>query len=195
MTPEVGRGTRISLAKKYASPDDVRIRSSGYEKCLQCGRCTASCPAAYAFGDYAPRDIMRRLSLGEIGELARSEDIWKCGQCYSCHARCPRNNSAGLAILALREYALKHGIAPESIKRLASLIKNNLYDKGEILLPSTFAQNGRDKVGPRTYARYLENLDKRVKLGYCRDDARKVPIPEESMAEIRAIIDLTYAGE
>ncbi len=50
-------------------------------KCLQCGRCTSSCPAARVFEGYSPREIMRRVQDGEGDDLVHEDVIWLCGQC------------------------------------------------------------------------------------------------------------------
>lgn len=157
---------------------------------MQCGRCTAGCPAAYVFEDYRPRDVMRRLAIGDT-EKAMSELAWRCGQCYSCRSRCPRNNSTGLAVLALREEAVRKRIAPESVLSAGRIIKDNLYRKGETFLPSMLTPQIMDEMGPRTKKRYLDNKDKRIRIGYLSDDARAVPLPPDAMEEVREILRLT----
>lgn len=182
---------RITLKEPRQAIKDVRLDStSGYEKCMQCGRCTASCPAAFTYDDYRPRDIMRDLQLGNRDSLTRI--LWRCGQCYSCAARCPRNNSVGAGILALREAALASGRAPASVKNMAAVIRKNLYDRGETFLPKDFTFLG--EFGPRTVSRCKDNPDKRERLGFDRDDARAQPIPEHAMGEIRALLDMTWPG-
>jgi heterodisulfide reductase subunit C len=191
MTLKARKTKRVPLSKKDDFTDDTRINSCGFEKCIQCGRCTASCPAAYVYGDYSPRNIMRELQLGELKKVAAGDDIWKCGQCYTCRSRCPRNNTAGMAIVALREYALKSGNAPENIKLVASTIKKNLYEKGVTFLPATLSDKMAKKFGKKTYSRHKNKLDKRAKIRYPADDARKEPVPECAMDEIRAIMRMT----
>jgi len=183
--------TRIALKKRAESDDDPRLsHACGFEKCMQCGRCTASCPAAYIFEDYRPRDVMRRLQLGDTSSL--SPALWRCGQCYSCAARCPRNNSVAAGILALREAALSRGTAPENIKNVASLIQRNLHGRGETFLPATF--DFLSEFGPRTVARCKDNPVRRARLGFDPVDARPAPIPGDAMAEIRTLLELTGFG-
>ena len=183
--------TKIALKRHDRAIADPRLgHTCGFEKCMQCGRCTASCPAAYIFDDYRPREVMRKLQLGDIGSLMPV--LWRCGQCYSCAARCPRNNSVGAGILALREAAISRGQAPENIKNVASIIRKNLYGRGETFQPYMF--DFLDEMGPRTIARCRDNRDKRVRLGFDRDDARTMPIPDDSMAEIRALMEMTGFG-
>jgi heterodisulfide reductase subunit C len=182
---------RVTLKKPEKFAADIRLdHTCGYEKCMQCGRCTASCPAAFQYDDYRPRDVMRKLQLGDRDAVTRI--LWRCGQCYSCAARCPRNNSVASGILALRESAIKAGEAPEAIMGVAALIRKNLYERGETFLPYMFDFLG--EFGPRTMERCKDNRIKRVRLGFDPDDARTQPIPEDSMAEIRMLLDATWPG-
>jgi heterodisulfide reductase subunit C len=179
---------RVSLKKRNWPSEDFRLEESGYEKCMQCGRCTASCPAALVYDDYRPRDVMRMLQMGDREALMKI--IWRCGQCYSCAARCPRNNSVGAGILALRESAMAAGHAPEAIKAVAATIRKNLYSHGETFLPAMLSFLG--ELGPRTTLCCRDNLSRRARLGFDRDDARAEPIPESSMKEIRDLLDMTW---
>jgi heterodisulfide reductase subunit C len=172
---------------------DPRMSSCGYEKCMQCGRCTASCPAAYAFGDYLPRIVMSRLALGVTDTLA--DAVWRCGQCYSCRARCPRNNSVGEAVLALREKFVAEGRIPDTIKNAAGLLIKNLHSRGETFLPQMLTDDLLREFGPATYSRCRGNLEKRALLGYEKDDARACRIPDDAMKEIRHILKATGCGE
>lgn len=178
---------RIRMEKATEGILDSRLNACGFERCMQCGRCTASCPAAYMYDDYRPRDVMRKLQLGDFKGLM--QNVWKCGQCYSCMARCPRNNSVALGVLAMREASIAMGLAPEGIIAVASMIRKNLYERGETFLPYMF--NFLNELGPRTYARCHNNDKKRVRLGFDREDARMRRIPKGSMAEIRKIMEMT----
>ena len=189
--PEIEAITRIMLKKDKKSVKDIRFKKSGFKKCIQCGRCTASCPAAYLYADYKPRDLMRRFMLGEVYTEEINELIWKCGQCYSCRARCPRNCKAGLGVLALQNKSVLEGSAPSEIIDISEKIKKNLYFKGETFLPLTMDINLLKEFGEQTYNRCHDNGVKRKRLGFIGDDTRIVPIPEESLQEIREIMKLT----
>jgi heterodisulfide reductase subunit C1 len=194
--PAEGNINRIKLKKCKDNVRDPRFNKSGYKKCLQCGRCTASCPAAYMYDDFRPRDMMRRFSRGEAHSRKMGELIWKCGQCYACRARCPRNCNMPLAVLALRTEAVQDGTAPESIMKVHVAIKSNLGSKGVTMVPAMFDDDLLRSFGARTYGRCSGNLVKRARLGYALDDARRVPVPDKSLQEIRDILKLTgYTGE
>ena len=64
--------------------EDVRFRE-GLKACLNCGTCTAICPAA-EFYDYQPRkivDILQTKDEEQIEALLKSDTIWYCGECMS----------------------------------------------------------------------------------------------------------------
>jgi len=94
---------------------DIRY-VDGLKACMNCGVCTAICPAA-EFYDYDPRDICNILmskDMETIEGLMKSDLIWHCGQCLSCKTRCPRGNVPGLLISLLREVSIKLGYFTES---------------------------------------------------------------------------------
>lgn len=165
-------------------------QSIGFMKCIQCGRCSASCPAALIFEDYTPREIMRRLMMGDVEALISGKDIWKCDQCYSCAARCPRDNSVAKAVLVLRGHSLKEMEPSESIKQIEASLKKNLYNSGETILPSTLPLP-LGVLGDRTRERCSDNAKRKERLGYAGDTARASAIPEDAMAEIRILLEKT----
>ena len=169
----------IKLDKKKSSMDDLRFKKSGFKKCIQCGRCTASCPAASFYPDYKPRDLMRKFTQDEFYTDEVNEIIWKCSQCYSCRARCPRNCKAGLGVLALQSHSYLSGNAPPEINRIGDKIKHNLYNKGETFLPSTLSIDIETEFGQKIYHRCLNNSKKREDLGYLSDDSRNIPIHKD----------------
>jgi heterodisulfide reductase subunit C len=92
-------------------------------------------------------------------------------------------------VLALREASIDRGLASPQVMLVASMIRRNLYERGETFLPYMFDFLG--ELGPRTYVRCRDNTKKRERLGYDREDARAHRIPEESMDEIRRIMEMT----
>jgi len=95
-----------------------RVTPGRWEKmlsCIQCGTCTASCPAAPAM-DLSPRRMWRMVQLGMTEEVLRSKSIWLCSLCYNCHVRCPRGIPLTETITRLKELAIERGIvsSPQS---------------------------------------------------------------------------------
>ena len=79
-------------------------------RCIQCGTCTASCPAAYAM-DLSPHQMWRMVQLGLADEVLRSKAMWLCSLCYLCQVRCPRGIPLTDTITRLKERALGQGTA------------------------------------------------------------------------------------
>ncbi|HNV52629.1 MAG TPA: 4Fe-4S dicluster domain-containing protein [Tenuifilaceae bacterium] len=115
---------------------DVRF-VEGINGCINCGTCTAICPAAEVY-DYEPRSIANLVQTRDdsvIEELLKSETIWYCGECMSCKTRCPRNNAPGLIIQALRKLSIESGLFVESEKgrqqlSLKRMLGNSILETG-----------------------------------------------------------------
>lgn len=96
---------------------DIRFEE-GLNACMNCGVCTAICPAA-EFYNYDPRQVVDMVQSRDnetIRDLLKSETIWYCGQCMSCKTRCPRGNTPGQIIMALRQLSQELGYFTESEK-------------------------------------------------------------------------------
>src|SRR5659263_303484 len=96
---------------------DIRF-IEGLNGCMNCGVCTAICPAA-EFYHYDPRVICDTVQSKDeklTEALLRSETIWYCGECMSCKTRCPRGNTPGFVVMALRKLSQELGYFVESEK-------------------------------------------------------------------------------
>lgn len=94
---------------------DVRFME-GMKACLNCGVCTAICPAAEV-SDYDPRMVVNTVQVkdeAELKKLLKSDTIWRCGECLSCKTRCPRGNVPCYIIQALRALSIETGYFTES---------------------------------------------------------------------------------
>jgi heterodisulfide reductase subunit C len=94
---------------------DLRYEE-GLDSCINCGTCTAICPAA-AVSDYDPRmvvDIVQNGNEKDIEELLKGDTIWLCGECLSCKTRCPRGNTPCYIIQALRALSIETGLFTQS---------------------------------------------------------------------------------
>ncbi len=133
---------------------DVRMRE-GLKACMNCGVCTAICPAA-EFYDYDPRQIAETVQSHDndrIEALLRSETIWYCGQCMSCRPRCPRGNTPGYIIQALRQLSQRTGLFVESEKgrqqlALKRTIGENIMRTGYCLVPRNITPEMHPEQGP-----------------------------------------------
>ena len=57
--------------------------------CLDCGKCTGSCPLARQGGTYSPRMHIARMVYGYPNEVLADLDMWSCLTCGLCETKCP----------------------------------------------------------------------------------------------------------
>jgi heterodisulfide reductase subunit C len=179
---------------------DVRYRE-GLKSCMNCGVCTAICPAA-EFYDYDPRmliTIVQSNDEKEIEELLKSDFIWYCGQCMSCKTRCPRGNCPGLIINVLRKVSQEFGYFTQSrmgrqqyaVKRT---VGENILRYGYCVHPEALKPELHPEQGPvwewifnhrtEVYRRLKGNLNKSGP-----GTLRK--ISPETMNELHSIFEVT----
>jgi heterodisulfide reductase subunit C1 len=183
---------------------DIRFEE-GLNACMNCGVCTAICPAA-EFYNYDPRKIVDTVQTKDneqIIGLLKSEEIWYCGECMSCKTRCPRGNAPGLVIMALRALSQDLGYFVESEKGRQQLaIKRTVGEwilkYGYCLYLEGVGTDLHPEQGPvwDWIQDNYKDLFKRLGANYKGDGPgilRK--IPEEAMDEIRKIFDVTGGTE
>lgn len=183
---------------------DIRFEE-GLKACMNCGVCTAICPAA-EFYNYDPRqivDTVQRKNNSDIEELLKSDMIWYCGECMSCKTRCPRGNSPGLIIMALRSLSQDLGYFVESEKGRQQLaIKRTvgqwILDFGYCLYLEGVGTDLHPEQGP-VWDWIQDNwhdIFRKMGANYKGDGPgilRK--IPEEALDEIREIFKVTGGME
>jgi heterodisulfide reductase subunit C1 len=180
--------------------EDVRFEE-GIKACINCGTCTAICAAA-SFYNYDPRmiaDTVQSKDDEQIEALLKSETIWYCGECMSCKTRCPRGNAPGLIIMALRSLSQDLGYFVESEKGRQQLaVKRTvgqwIIDHGYCLYLQGAGTDMHPEQGPvwDWIQDNWEDVFARMGANYKGDGPgilRK--IPEEAMAELRKIFDVT----
>lgn len=183
---------------------DVRFKE-GMTACMNCGMCTAVCPAA-EFYNYDPRQIMDIVQSGSdqnIEALLSEEQIWYCGECMSCRPRCPRANTPGYVIQALRKLAQQTGLFVHSEKGRQQLaikrtIGQNILDIGYCIHPQRISPSLHPEQGPIWEWIYKNDVDiyKRFDPNYDTFEAGAMRrIDQKSLDEIRAIFDLTGGTE
>ena len=181
---------------------DVRF-VEGLTGCLNCGTCTAICPAA-EFYNYDPRIIAETVQTRDndkIYELLAGDTIWYCGECMSCKTRCPRNNAPGLLIMALRALSLRTGLFTESEKgRQQLMVKRSIGDwilkYGYCLYREEMTMEDHPEQGPtwEWQNKNLESLFALFGVKYRGDQPGPMrKIPEEALEEVRRIFDVTGA--
>jgi heterodisulfide reductase subunit C len=183
---------------------DVHLQE-GLKACINCGTCTAICPAA-EFYNYDPREITNTIQLRDdekIEELLKSDTIWYCGECMSCKTRCPRENTPGQIIMALRALSQELGYFTESEKGRQQLyIKRTIggwiLNTGYCLYLEGVGTDGHPEQGPIWDWRQEHWADVMARVGANykgKGTGVLRKIPDEALKEIRDIFDATGANE
>ncbi len=153
----------------------------GIDRCLQCGACTSSCPAA-RFTDYNPRTMIKRVMENDMSVI-EDETIWNCFYCYTCHLRCPRNNSPTQVVQVLRQMAINKGIGLDRLKVLLEY-GDTFAELGVSKIPDLYVGQMEDDFD-RRWHEFKNNLDAvRSELGL-----GPVAVRDSGRGEIRAILE------
>jgi heterodisulfide reductase subunit D len=70
--------------------------------CLDCGKCTGSCPVARVDVTYSPRATIERVLAGRPEDLINDRHLWSCLTCGLCTSRCPSNVDYPAFVIAAR---------------------------------------------------------------------------------------------
>lgn len=191
-----------NLYKKLS--EDIRL-IEGLTACINCGTCTAICPAA-EFYEYDPRiiaDTVQSKDNDKIEALLKSDTIWYCGECLSCKTRCPRGNTPGLIIMALRSLSQDLGYFAESEKgRQMLAIKRTtgecILKHGYCLYVDEINMEMHPEQGP-SWEWLLKNrgdVYKRLGGNYKGDGPGILKkTPESVLQELKNIFDVTGGTE
>ncbi len=184
--------------------EDIRYRE-GLKACINCGTCTAICPAA-GVSEYDPRQIVEMVQRHDeevLATLLRGDEIWRCGECLSCKTRCPRGNTPGYIIQALRALSIESGMfaASEEGRRqiiVRKTVGEHMLRYGYCIYIDEVTTDYYPEQGP-VWDWYRNNRRKILRdLGASYEESgagtlRK--IPEQSLRELRAIFEATGALE
>ena len=179
---------------------DVRYEES-LKACMNCGICTAICPAA-EFYDYDPRRICDTVQRGDeeqVEKLLRSDTIWYCGQCMSCKPRCPRGNVPGAVINILRKVSQEMGYYKDSHMGrqqvdLMAGIGNNILEIGYCVHPDRVYPEKHPEQGPvwEWYIKNIKAVAPKFGANYHGEGAGALrTITPETMEELRNILRVT----
>ena len=110
-----------SVSKDEMKKTICEISGASPQKCMKCGKCSASCPSFNEM-DIKPHQFVSYVLNGDIDALANSKSLWKCLSCFACVERCPRDVQPGRLIDAARQLVIRQkgqtGLAPEAIPEL-----------------------------------------------------------------------------
>jgi heterodisulfide reductase subunit C1 len=183
---------------------DIRFEE-GLKACMNCGICTAICPAA-EFLDYDPRVLLTIVQTKDdiqIETLLKSDFIWNCGQCMSCKMRCPRGNFPGMIINVLRKVSQETGYFIESKKgrqqyAIMQTIGQNILNYGYCIHPSVVKPEMHPEQGP-VWEWVYENRNeifKRLGANLDREGSGAMrKISDTALTELKSIFDITGGTE
>lgn len=183
---------------------DVRF-VEGLNGCINCGTCTAICPAA-EFYNYDPRIIAETVQTRDndkIHELLTGNMIWYCGECMSCKTRCPRKNAPGLLIMALRMLSVRTGLFTESEKGRQMLVLKRsvgewILKYGYCIYREEVTMEDHPEQGPTWdwQNQHLFTLYERFGMKYKGEGPGPMrKIPQEALDELKSIFDVTGATD
>lgn len=94
------------------------ISGSNPQKCMKCGKCSASCPSFNEM-DIKPHQFVSYVNDGNIEALMASKSLGKCLSCFACVERCPRDVKPGKLVDAARQMLIRQQgqamLTPEEI--------------------------------------------------------------------------------
>jgi heterodisulfide reductase subunit D len=86
--------------------DDPRIKGFIRDKslfmCLECGKCSASCPRMLSGKEYSPRLLAHKLIAEPDSESFIENSVWECLTCGLCEERCPSGVQVSRFIMDMR---------------------------------------------------------------------------------------------
>ena len=165
--------------------DNVKnTKYDGVLKCVQCGLCTSTCPAA-RHSEYNPRDIIEMVLEGD--ETIIQEDyLWNCFYCYTCHSVCPVGNSVCEVNQILKQFAINQGIGWDKLYEYLGFA-DSYFDAAIGAIPEIFFEDIAKDVPGWEEIRF-EKLDEN------RDKLNLYPPlmpPKDVIDEVSLILTIT----
>ena len=78
--------------------------------CLDCGKCTSSCPVAMLNPRFSPRLLVEQALIGFENLVVRDAELWSCLTCGACSNYCPSMVDFQKFVRKVREESLKKGL-------------------------------------------------------------------------------------
>jgi len=134
-------------------------RGRGVLSCIQCGRCSSSCPIARLTTEHNPRRLMEMIILGFRSETLLHNLPWYCLSCFTCLDRCPQGGDVGEVIFAIRNLAVREGNVPAGVVAQA----RSLLDTGRVVNPVRTTIMERERWGLAEITSPVEDVQKILK--------------------------------
>lgn len=124
--------TEVTQVKSHGAETELwdELINEAY-RCLECGKCTGSCPMVQLFpNDFHPHHLLLDL-IHNPEEALKGLNLWLCASCYKCNKRCPQAIELPDIVMKMRTLALKE-------KGTGSLQKAFEKIRGSIPFPLSF---------------------------------------------------------
>ncbi|MBQ8017252.1 MAG: 4Fe-4S dicluster domain-containing protein [Methanobrevibacter sp.] len=159
-------------------------KDDGVLKCVQCGLCTSTCPAA-RHSEYNPREIIERVLEGD--ETIMEEDyLWNCFYCYTCHSVCPVGNSVCEVNQILKQFAINRGIGWDKLYEYLGFA-DSYFDAAIGAIPEIFFDDIAKDVPGWEEIRFDKLDENREKLNLYPP----LMPPEDVIDEVSLILTIT----
>lgn len=182
MTTQRIEDSPIDFAEKIIR-DVKNSKEDGVLKCVQCGMCTSTCPAA-RHSDYNPRDIIERVLEGDETIIA-DDNIWNCFYCYTCHSVCPVGNSVCEVNQILKQIAIENNIGYDKLYEYMGFADSYFTAAIGAIPERFFADIDRDVPGWWEFRQNLDEIRNELEL-----DPPLMP-SKEVIDEVSTILTIT----
>ena len=182
MTTQRINDSPIDFAEKIIR-DVKNSKEDGVLKCVQCGMCTSTCPAA-RHSDYNPRDIIERVLEGDEA-IIDDDNIWNCFYCYTCHSVCPVGNSVCEVNQILKQIAIESGKGYDKLYEYLGFADSYFTAAIGAIPERFFADIDRDVPGWWQFRQNLDEIREELEL-----DPPLMP-PDDVIDEVSRILTIT----
>ena len=136
--------------------DATELRTFAIEnalfRCIQCGKCAASCPMGFKTILNPRKLVYQTLVAGELDPQAHQE-LWDCTTCFTCSIRCPKEVDPGNMVIQLRTLLVEDGRIPGT---LSTALKSISERGNPLVMP---ARERGDWVGEMDVKRLEDGAD------------------------------------
>ena len=145
--------------------NDVKnSKDEGVLKCVQCGMCTSTCPAA-RHSDYNPREIIERVLDGDE-TILEDDNIWNCFYCYTCHSVCPVGNSVCEVNQILKQIAIENEMGYEKLYEYMGFADSYFTAAIGAIPEIFFTDIDRDVPGWWDFRQHLDEIRNELELDH-----------------------------
>ena len=102
--------------------------------CIQCGKCTGSCPISVISPHFNIRKLLYEILNSEGEDIAQKKEmLWDCSTCTTCVVRCPKEVDPADLIVSMRSVLVEDGQVPPKIRDVLKSIsiRGNPWNIGQ----------------------------------------------------------------